>query len=273
MKQKHLSRTTLKISKAKTSKYNIAVLESTLRILECFLENGHEGRALSDLSKQLGLTKSRAFRILSTLEKNGYIHQDPDNRQYRLGFKFLQLGNKVQHGLRLVEVAGPILTELAEKTGESIFLGVLDGCEAVCVDRRESKHNIRLFAEIGRRAPLHTGTVPKILLAFQSPAFIEEYLSRPLARMTDQTITDSQLLLAALHNIRERGVAISRDDLDPGACSVGAPIRDHSGAVVAALSVAGPESRFSPETIPQILDLVREATEEIGRRLGCPKSV
>ena len=249
--------------------YNIAVLESSLKILDSFLDNGHAGRSLSALSKELHLNKSRAFRILSTLERHGYVHQDPETRAYQLGLKLLQLGERVRHGLKLLDVAAPALTALAEKTGETVFLGVLEGTEAVCVDRRESRHSIRLFAEIGRRAPLHVGTVPKILLAYQSPSFIAEYLSQHLVRMTDLTVTDANLLMATLQEIRQRGVAISRGDIDPGACSIGAPIRDHHSVVAAALSVAGPESRFPPDEILRVMDMVCQAADEIGRKLGC----
>jgi len=160
------------------------------------------------------------------------------------------------------------MTRLAEQTGETVFLGVVDGWEMICIDRRESSHSIRLSAQIGQRVPLHMGGVPKTLLAYQSASFTQEYLKRPLARATELTITDPARLCKALEEIRERGVCITCGDLEPGACSIAAPIRDHSGQVVSALSAAGPETRFGPANVPRIVQAVRQAAAEISQLLG-----
>ncbi len=254
--------------RVKTRDYNIAVLESALKTLESFLSCDPGGRSLSDISKQLGLTVTRTFRILSTLESMDYVRQDPGTRRYRLGLKLIPLGERARKGFQLVDLAAPIMTRLAEQTGETVFLGVVDGMEMLCVDRRESVHSIRLNAEIGQHVPLHMGGVPKTLLAYQSTAFIEQYVSRPLEAATDLTLTDPQCLREALSEIRQRGVCITRGDLEAGACSVAAPIRNHSGDVVAAISVAGPEARFGPDDVPGIAQAVQQAAAEISRRFG-----
>ncbi len=252
----------------KTPDYNIAVLESALHVLEAFLDDGRDGKTLNDLSKTAGLTRTRTFRILSTLQNHGYVYQDHGTHHYHLGLKLLQLGQRIYDHLELVQVARPVLTSLCDQTGETVFMGVLDGKDAVCIDRRNSPHSVRLFAEIGARTPLHAGTVPKILLAHQSPAFIAEYLSQPLAQLNEQTVSDPERIRAMLDEIRQRDVTISRDDMDLGAISVGAPVRDPAGAVIAAISVAGPESRLPADQIPRVMDLVRQAAQEIERRLG-----
>ncbi len=252
----------------KARDYNIAVLEYSLKILDHFLACGPDGSHLSDISKALDLTASRTFRILSTLASQDYVRQDPETRRYRLGLKLIQLGERARRGFGLVQVAAPILTQLAEQTGETVFLGVVDGWEMICIDRRESMHSIRLNAEIGQRIPLHMGGVPKTLLAHHSPSFIEEYLRRPLEHATDLTITDPEVLRRALAEIRARGVCITRGDLEPGACSVAAPVRNHNGVVVAAISAAGPEVRFGPGDVPRIVAVVKPAAAEISRRLG-----
>ncbi len=252
----------------KARDYNIAVLEFGLKTLDHFLACGEDGSHLSDISKALDLTVSRTFRILSTLESQDYVRQDPETRRYRLGPKLIELGERARSGFGLVQVAAPILTQLAGQTGETVFLGVVDGWEMICIDRRESIHSIRLNAEIGQRIPLHMGGVPKTLLAYQPPPFIEEYLRRPLARATELTITDPRLLRRALAEIRERGVCVTRGDLETGACSIAAPIRNHNGVVVAAISAAGPEARFGPPDVPRIVDAVKSAAAEISRRMG-----
>lgn len=252
----------------KTRDYNIAVLEYALKTLDHFLGAGPEGSHLSDISKALDLTASRAFRILSTLETQDYVRQDSETRRYRLGLKLIRLGEHARKGFGLVQVAAPVMTQLAEQTGETVFLGVVDGWEMICIDRRESIHSIRLNAEVGQRIPLHTGGVAKTLLAYQSASFIDQYVSRPLARATELTITDPAGLRQALAEIRERGVCVTRGDLEDGACSIAAPVCNHAGAVVAAVSAAGPEARFRPADVPPIVDAVKAAAAEISRRLG-----
>ena len=252
----------------KTRNYNIAVLDSALKVLDSFLATDCAESTMSAISQQLSLTKNRTFRILCTLASQAYLRQDPETRRYRLGPKLIQLGERARKGFKLVAVASPIMTRLAEQTGETVFLGVVDGWEMLCIDRRESSHSIRLSAQIGQRVALHMGGVPKTLLAYQSPGFVEEYLSRPLARATDLTITDPRCLREALTEIRQRGVCITCGDLEPGACSIAAPIRDHSGQVVSAISAAGPETRFGPENVPHIVEAVGQAAAEISRLLG-----
>jgi DNA-binding IclR family transcriptional regulator len=252
----------------KTRDYNIAILTRALQILDHFKDCGPDGSHLSDISRALDLTVSRTFRILSTLESQDYVQQDPETRRYRLGPKLIQLGEQARKGYGLVQVASPIMTQLAEQTGETVFLGVVDRWEMICIDRRESIHSVRLNAEIGIRLPLHIGGVAKALLAFQSPEFIHRYVSRPLAQATELTITDPVLLERALAEIRERGVCITRGDLEKGACSIAAPIRNQTGVVVAAISAAGPEVRFGPADAPRLVDAVTTAAEGISRRLG-----
>lgn len=248
--------------------YTIAVLESALQVLDTFLTNDFDASNMSQISQQLGLTKNRTFRILSTLASQDYLRQDPETRRYRLGPKLIQLGEKARKDFKLVQVASLVVTQLAEKTGETVYLGVVDGWEMLCIDRRESTYSIRLNAQIGQRVPLHMGGVPKTLLAYQPPAFLDEYLRRPMARATELTITDPACLRQALEEIRRLGVCITRGDLEHGACSIAAPIRDHNGEVVAAISAAGPETRFGEENVPGIVTAVRQAAAEISRLLG-----
>jgi len=251
-----------------THNYNIAVLESALLVLDSFLANGAAASTMSAISDQLGLTKNRTFRILATLTQHDYLRQDAETRRYHLGPKLIQLGEHARKGFKLVAIASPIMTRLAEQTGETIFLGVVDGWEMLCIDRRESSHSIRLNAQIGQRVPLHMGGVPKTLLAFQPAAFIEAYMKRPLARATALTVTDPQRLGHVLAEIRARGVCITCGDLETDACSIAAPIRDHTGAVVSAISVAGPANRFGAANVPRIVQAVTEAAAEISRALG-----
>ncbi|HEY65165.1 MAG TPA: IclR family transcriptional regulator [Caldilineae bacterium] len=249
--------------------YTIQALHHALEVLEAFLETDKPTLGVSEISEKLGLNKSRVFRILNTLERHGFVEQDSETKQYRLGIRLMAFGAAVRRQLNIVQAADPILDELAERSGETVFLGVVDGREAVCIAKRESKHSIRLYAEIGRRAPLHVGGVPKVLLAFMPREERERWLrDGPLPRINERTITDPQQLEKVLERIRQNGYAVEADDLDLGAHSIAAPIRDHTGRVVAAVSVAGPSQRFTPDKIQEFIKLVCRAADEISARLG-----
>ncbi|MCW5852688.1 MAG: IclR family transcriptional regulator [Anaerolineae bacterium] len=248
--------------------YNISVLDSALRILQTFLMPGRTEQSLSDISQALSLNKSRTFRILATLEQHGFVEQDHRTRNYRLGLRLLELGGAVHRRLDLVQVARPILDELAEASGEAIFLGVPDGLEAVCVDKRESRHPIRLYGEVGRRSSLHVGGVPKVLLAYmveEDPCVLERIA---LPKITPASVTDRTELAQLLASIRQDGYVVTLDDLDWGAHSVAAPVRDHTGRVVAAVSIAGPSERFTLDRVTQYVALIQRAGEELSARLG-----
>lgn len=248
--------------------YNISALDSALLVLESFIDTRKTGQSLSEVVQAVGLNKSRVFRILATLQQHGYVEQDPDTRDYRLGLKLLELGGVVQRRLDVVSAARPALDRLAHATGETVFLGVVDGLETLCVDKRESQQSIRLHAEVGGRSPLHVGGVPKVLLAYlveDDPAILQRL---DLVSITPATITDVTELARLLAGIRRDGYVVTQGDLDWGAASIAAPIRDHNGKVVAAVSCAGPVARFTPERVERYVALVVEAAADVSRRLG-----
>ena len=249
--------------------YTIQALGHALHVLESFLETDRAVQGVSGISESLGLNKSRVFRILNTLEQHRFVEQDPNTKQYRLGLRLMAFGDTVRRRLDIVMVAGSILDDLAERSGETVHLSVLDGDEAMCVAKRESKHGVRLYAEVGRRVPLHVGGTPKVLLAYMPQERRDQILrTQPLARLARQTITDPDTIESILAQTRRDGYNISRDDLDPGAQAVAAPIRDHTGEVIAAISVAGPQARFTPDKVAYFLDLVPDSAETISRKLG-----
>lgn len=248
--------------------YTIAVLEDAIHVLETFL-NGGERLTLAEITRTCGLSKNKTFRILSTLEKHRLVERD-DTGAYRLGVRFLDFGQRVRREMDLLQASRPVMDWLVEQTRETVFLGVIDGSEALCVDMRESPQSIRLFAEVGRRAPLHTGGVPKVLLAFlpdeERDALLDTIELKPI---TPHTITDRHTLEKVLREIREQGYIVTADDLDAGAHSIAAPIWDHRGRVVAAISVAGPSNRFTDDRIREYVKLVCQGAAQISRALGC----
>lgn len=247
--------------------YTIAVLEDAIRVLS-ILEQHPGGLALTQITGASGFVKNKVFRILYTLEKHGFVER-LDGRDYRLGLRLLELGHHVRSQSSLIEAGREVLDRLVKATGESIFMGILSGSEALCIDARESPQSIRLYAEIGRRVPLHSGGVPKVLLAFlpdeERQALLRQFEQDSGAPGVRVTASELEAVLAV---VRRQGYAVVVDELDKGAHSVAAPIRDHTGCVVAGISIAGPSHRFTSEKIQHYIKLVLEASAEISHALG-----
>lgn len=248
--------------------YTVAVLEDAIRLLD-LLEEHPDGLSLAQLTAASGFVKNKVFRILFTLKKHRLVRHDAEGR-YHLGLRLLELGQHVQSQAILIETSNPVLDRLAHETGESVFLGIVSESDALCIAARESPQSIRLYAEVGRRAPLHSGGVPKVLLAHmpepQRQALIEEFAHDSRANGTP---IDPERLEETLALVRRQGYAVVNNELDLGSHSVAAPIRDRRGRVIAALSIAGPSHRFSEENIERYIQLILSASQEISRALGC----
>lgn len=256
--------------------YTVAVLEDAIQLLELLSDNP-EGLSLAQITDSSGFVKNKVFRILYTLDKHQMVERDEQGRYY-LGYRLLEFGQHIQNQSLLLEASRPVMDWLVVETRESIFLGVISGTDALCIDARESPRSIRLFAQVGRRAPLHSGGVPKVLFAFlpadEQTALLDKFFEHETLIGVDQdTLTDRPTLEKRLKQIRKQGYAIVVDELDKGAHSIAAPIRNHLGQVIAALSIAGPSSRFDPETIERYIQLVCEATGQISCALGCEKAI
>lgn len=224
--------------------------------------------SLVELTHKSALNKNKVFRILHTLEKHRYVERDASNA-YQLGVRFIEFSKQARQNRSLIEVSGPVLDYLVQETSETIFLGILDGQQALCIDARESPRSIRLTARIGQRTPLHVGSIPKVLLAFQPDPQQSALLQQlSLHLYTEHTIQSKTVLARTLKTIRQQGYAVTSDDLDEGACSVAAPIFNQLGSIEAALSIAGPAVRFSEEHITHYIRLAQRCAERISHSLG-----
>lgn len=247
--------------------YAIAAITRALDVLTAFEAPPHEFGP-SELARQLGMTKNHVFRVLKTLEQRDFVRRVDD--RYTIGWRAFEIGQLALQRLDVVRVARPILDALHQRTGETIHLAVLDAVslDAVCVERIESRQPVRLSAEVGRRSPLHAGACPKVLLAYLPDAERERVLERELPAFTPRTAHTPDALRAELDAIRHDGFAVSDEDLDMGAAAVAAPIRNWTGEVVAALSVAGPVARISSCLMTTLRAEVVAAADAISAELG-----
>lgn len=236
------------------------------RVLKAFTPNERDW-GVTDLARRLGVAKSTAHRLLATLTDEGLLEQDPTSGRYRLGLVVFDMAAAAQ-SVDLHEAVLTPMTELRNRTGETVQVAVLDGREVVYVERLDSPNTLRLFIEVGRRNSAHSTGCGKALLAFLPPDQLERVLRNwKLVAKTPHTITDLAGLRTELADARRRGYAVNRHESEVGIISVAAPIRDVSGRSVAAVSVAGPAERLEPHEL-KLAQATIECAALTSRRLG-----
>ncbi|MEJ2665644.1 MAG: IclR family transcriptional regulator [Deinococcales bacterium] len=248
--------------------YVVAALDKGLTLLRHLADYPNSG--VSDIAARTGSTKSQVFRLLYTLERQGFVHKDPVSRNYALGHTCLFLGEHVRSRSSLVSVAEPVMARLVAETQENVHLVVREGLNSVVLALEESHQPVRLYAQVGREGPLHAGGSSMELLAHAPESVVDDVLAGPLTAFTDRTETRPEAVRRTLRNIRAAGHHVALGDLDEGAFSIAAPIRDHRGTVVAALSIAGPLSRLTPSIQANHVLRVTGAAEHVSVGLGAP---
>jgi IclR family transcriptional regulator, KDG regulon repressor len=247
--------------------YRVQVLDRALRILDVLAAEGQ--LAPGEISSRLTLHKSTVHRLLAVLVQNEYVERHQGNGRYSLGFKLIELGTRASSRLDLCEVARPILDDLMEQTGETAHIGILSQGAVVSIADSESYKTLRTPSTVGRRTPAHCSSQGKVLLAEMDlpplRAFVRANGLKPYTRLTIRTI---RRLQQELENVRRNGYAIDDQEFEEGLKCIGAPIRDRSGVVVAAISVAGPAIRLGVERMPALISIVAGAAARISGALG-----
>lgn len=244
-------------------------VKRAIDILRCFSREDYE-LGVMQLSRKLDLHKSTVSRLLYTLGTEDLVYRNPETGRYRLGVGLVELGGLVVLHADLRRVARPHLRELADESQETVNLAVRAGGEAVNVDQvTPYDRRVVNIGWVGRRTPLHSSSTGKVLLAYLSQKELDALLQDPLPRFTDHTIIDPQVLGERLALVRQKGYAVGLEELEIGLNAVAAPVHDHTGEVIAAVSIAGPTYRFSAELIEaEMAARVVACTERISRALG-----
>lgn len=243
-----------------------AVLRA-IALLKAFTDQQPE-LSLAELADSLRLNKTTAYRLLTALESEGMVTRNPETEAYRLGAEVIVLGGRALRANDLRSVSRPELETLAHQTGESVSLEVLTGHEVLILDEVPGAYLVSSNQSIGTRWPSHATSTGKVLLAYLPEAERPAMLRTPLAQLTAHTITAPELLRRELARVREQGYAVANQELEVGFVAVGAPIQDHNGQVVAAISINGPGARLTSERLPDIVAMVKAAAGRISTRLG-----
>jgi DNA-binding IclR family transcriptional regulator len=258
-----------KYDTSRTARKSVQSLDRALDLLEAFPKLGPE-LGLTSIAESLGLNKATAYRLLSTLERRGFLERSPNDRSYRLGVRLFELGAYYQNQINVRHMALPFLASLVDDVHESAFLCIRDGDDALCIERMEAEQEVKIFAlRVGGRLPLHTGAAPRVLLAGLDYQEVEDYVKRSgLPGFTPKTITTHENLLKDIQTTLKQGYTLSIEDITPGIAAVGAPIWDYSGKIIASISVSGLSSRLDKARLKLLAEAVKQTAQRISRHMG-----
>jgi DNA-binding IclR family transcriptional regulator len=256
-----------RLKKPKARRMRLSSVANAIRLTKAFSEHEFE-MGISALAGRLGLAKSTVHRLATTLVAYDILEQNRESGKYRLGLALFELGTLVRRKMDVASESRQQMSALLEMTGETVQLAVLDHLSVLYIRILESRQSVRMSSTVGARAPAYCTSVGKALLAFQSPEVVRQVIDNGLRRFTPNTITTTEALQEDLASVRAKGCAIDDEESEVGLRCVAAPIRDHTGHVVAALSVSAPIQRMTKKAMQTTVPTVIAAAEAISRRLG-----
>src|SRR5215813_3671990 len=247
---------------------HVQSLTRGLSILEA-LAKAEGGLTLTDLAHRVQLPPSTTHRLLGTLERMGYVHQDGDLGLWRVGLQAFTVGSTFLANRDFVAQSHSYMRRLMEQAGETANLAIIDGTEAVFVAQVQCHEMMRTLVRLGSRVPLHASGVGKALFAALPDQQIDAILKvKGLPRITENTIVATETMWAALRVIRQRGYSFDDEEHARSTRCVGAAVYDEHAEPLGAISIAGPSSRLVDERIKHLGPVVAHVAEELTRHLG-----
>ena len=244
-----------------------------LQVLEA-LARSPRPRGVSDLAKELELTRSNMHRTLRTLVESGLVRQDEEGGNYACTLKLFELGSAIPARADVADLADPVMLALSEQTRETVHLSALDGGDVIYLHKIDSTHPVRAYTTIGGRAPAYCVATGKALLAWQPDSYLDRYQDA-LQGFTPLTLTDLGRLRDELAEVRRQGFALNRGEWRDSVCGIAAPVFGVGGRAVAAIGLSGPASRLTvgrlDDFAQQITAAARDLTQKMGCRNGVPK--
>ena len=235
------------------------IIQSVDRALEFLIYLYNEGKetSVTQIANDLGVYKSTVFRTLATMEARGFVKKNPETEKYWLGNRLFTLGKSVENRMGLREIVKPYVSELYDLYREVIY-------KSVIIYKADNPNQVlKANPSVGSSSECHCSSVGKCLLAFGQDVDLSVYESHPLTVYTEYTISSLEQLKEELDDVREKGYAIDREELELGLTCIGAPILDHSGHAIAAISLSGPKSRMLAGDFCERVRAVTEVARKI----------
>jgi IclR family acetate operon transcriptional repressor len=223
---------------------------------------------LTDISRNLHFTKTRVYRILSTLEQGMYVWQDPRTHGYSLSLRTWMLGRQTYIYRFLTSIVGPSIDDLAAQSRETAIFAVLDGLKAVHLYVSHSPNPVLAYVSEGSRVALHASATGKAILSVLGSTFITQMLPLELERFTPRTIVDRKSLITEIEKIQHRGYATGVDEISEGLSGVAAASEIGNHMIYWAVGISGPTSRISADCLKELGQLAVKAVGEIEQQLS-----
>ncbi len=238
-----------------------------LSVIEALMKMDGETHSIDSVALYVGLTRSNTHRTLQTLVHAGYVIKDPIVGGYRGTLKMFQLGSHIFNRLNFRDAAKPYMEKLANATGDTIHLSVLESLHVIYVDKIESVQPIQAYSTVGGQAPAYAVATGKALLAANGDNYLEA-LTKQLVAHTNATITDPQKLKAELTKTHKRGYAINKGEWRSGVGGIAAVVLDGLNRPIAALGISATLDRLSATRIKKLAPLIVETTAEFSAAMG-----
>lgn len=243
------------------AKNPVQAVQRTLDIIEVLQKTG--GTRVTEIAKEIGISKGTAHCHLATLEENGYVVKDEST--YKLGLRFIDLAHHAKSRIEIYDVTASEVDTLAEESGEMALFTVEEDGEGICLYTAKGAGAVQTEVYIGYRNKLYHTAVGKAMLAFMPPEKRDRILTNTeLKPITPSTIISREKLCEELEQIRKDGIAYNHGETINGLVGVGAPIRDQDGTLYGAISVIGPVRRMDEERLEnEIIEMIQRAVNII----------
>jgi len=250
-----------------TEESRASVLDKVFDLLDTLAEG--TDMSASDLADRLDQPRSSVYRLLTKLRERGWVESGSDRATFRLGLEVLRLAEVVRGRFDVRRAARPAMVRIQEEIGETVYLCVRSQDTSVCIDRLDGRFVGRAVLGVGGALPLHVGATSQVLLAFEPESEWERYVAAgELVQLTAKSETSPKRLFAKLTEVRDRGFAISDEDVTLGLGACGTPIFDREGKIAAAISVSGLRQAILGEDLPAIVELMKDAAHQASLALG-----
>lgn len=245
-------------------------VSSVLKVFGILQALGEErDHSITELAQRVMMSKSTVYRFLQTMKTLGYVTQEGESEKYSLTLKLFELGAKALQNVDLIRSADLQMRELSRLTRETVHLGALEEESIVYIHKIDSLYNLRMYSRIGRRNPLYSTAIGKVLLAWRDREETEEILRHvEFRRSTPNTLTSADALLAALDEVKAQGYGEDNEEQEEGLRCLAVPVFDRFGVVIAGLSLSFPTIRFSEEARQDYVDMLQRAARTISSEMG-----
>jgi len=250
------------------TKSKIKSLDKAFNIID-IVSDSKEGLSLTEIAKTIGISKSSAHHLISTIVNNRYIKQNTINKKYKLGLKTIEIGNKCLKNLSLSSIGFSYLKEIQDTINETVYLVKIEGINLATIETLNSSHTIRPFDVTVTEDEYHASALGKILLSALDENSLKSFLeNKGLKKCTKNTITSFGQLKRELESIKETKIAFDHEELEDGLCCIASPILNPKSNIIGAIGASIPKQRFNFEKENEIASLIKDFALKISKELG-----